>query len=142
LTARVVCSAGTYVRVLAESVGERLGTGAHLAALRRTRAGAFRIGDALGIESLEEMCESGTLTKIILSPDAALSNMPFVHLTGDEARQVRHGAPVPVREAMPEWKGGEDVRMHDEQGRLMAIGIYLVESGQMHPRVVMVAEEK
>ena len=142
LLTRVVCSAGTYVRVLAESVGERLGTGAHLAALRRTRAGAFRIGDALGIESLEEMCKAGTLTKIILSPDAALSNMPFVHLTGDEARRVRHGAPVPVREAVPEWKGGEGVRMHDEQGILVAIGIYLVESGQIHPRVLMVAEEK
>ncbi|HEX8352045.1 MAG TPA: tRNA pseudouridine(55) synthase TruB, partial [Pyrinomonadaceae bacterium] len=44
LRARVVCSAGTYVRALAESLGENLGTGAHLAALRRTRAGEFGLG--------------------------------------------------------------------------------------------------
>src|SRR5437764_1256205 len=46
--ARVVCSAGTYVRALAESLGEHLGAGAHLAALRRTRAGSFQIKDAVG----------------------------------------------------------------------------------------------
>src|SRR5881227_2385002 len=50
--ARVVCSAGTYVRALAESVGERLGTGAHLAALRRTRAGSFQIKDAVAPDEL------------------------------------------------------------------------------------------
>src|SRR5260370_42507652 len=45
LAVRVVCSAGTYVRTLAESVGERHGVGAHLADLRRTRAGQRRIAD-------------------------------------------------------------------------------------------------
>src|SRR5947209_9600985 len=55
--ARVVCSAGTYVRVLGESIGELLGTGAHLSALRRTRAGLFRVGDAVTLEELERLVE-------------------------------------------------------------------------------------
>ncbi|HYY41487.1 MAG TPA: tRNA pseudouridine(55) synthase TruB, partial [Pyrinomonadaceae bacterium] len=59
LRVRVVCSAGTYVRTLAESIGENLGTGAHLSALRRTRAGDFRLVDAVSLERLNEMVEAG-----------------------------------------------------------------------------------
>src|ERR1700754_14163 len=57
--ARVVCSAGTYVRSLAESVGASLGTGAHLAALRRTRAGEFRVERSVTLESLQKFIEEG-----------------------------------------------------------------------------------
>src|SRR5215211_7479020 len=57
LRARVVCSAGTYVRALAESAGENLGTGAHLAALRRTRAGAFGLKQSVALETLEKVSE-------------------------------------------------------------------------------------
>ena len=54
LRARVVCSAGTYIRTLAEDLGKRLGIGAHLAELRRTRAGRFSIENAITLEALEE----------------------------------------------------------------------------------------
>src|SRR5215207_6985551 len=53
--ARVVCSAGTYVRALAESFGENLKTGAHLAALRRTRAGEFGLDRAVTLEELPKL---------------------------------------------------------------------------------------
>src|SRR5215211_681975 len=59
VSARVVCSAGTYVRALAESFGENLGTGAHLAALRRARAGEFGLGRALTLGGLERLAEGG-----------------------------------------------------------------------------------
>ena len=55
LELRVVCSKGTYIRVLAEDIGEALGCGAHLSALRRTASGRFRIEEAIGLEALEEM---------------------------------------------------------------------------------------
>src|ERR671920_178359 len=58
LRARVVCSAGTYVRALAESLGERLKTGAHLAALRRTRAGEFGLERAILLEELPQLVEA------------------------------------------------------------------------------------
>ena len=47
---RIVCSKGTYVRALARDLGEALGSGAHLASLRRTRTGGFRVEDALGVD--------------------------------------------------------------------------------------------
>src|SRR5438270_12659690 len=52
LSISVVCSAGTYIRTLAEAIGDRLGTPAHLASLRRTRAGNFRVEDAISLDEL------------------------------------------------------------------------------------------
>src|ERR1700716_561044 len=54
LKVRVVCSAGTYIRTLAEDFGKQLGVGAHVAELRRTRAGQFKIADALTLDRLNE----------------------------------------------------------------------------------------
>src|SRR3989440_2364366 len=53
LSIRVVCSAGTYIRTLAETIGDRLGTPAHLASLRRTRAGNFCVEDAISLDELK-----------------------------------------------------------------------------------------
>lgn len=141
LAARVVCSAGTYVRVLAESLGARLGVGAHLAALRRTRAGAWTIADAASLDELAELAEAGAATKILRSPDAALSHLPFAHLTADEARRARHGAAVRVA-AAPEWMDGSLVRMRDEEGNLIAVGIYTAADRQLRTRVLLVGAEK
>lgn len=55
ITVRVVCSKGTYIRALARDIGEALGTGAHLTALRRTRVGDFTINDCLGIDAAIEL---------------------------------------------------------------------------------------
>ena len=141
LSVRVICSAGTYIRALAESVGERLGVGAHLSALRRTRAGEFRIENAITVDNLKEMAEANQVVKILLSPEAALSRMPFVHLTDSEARRVRHGAPVWLS-APPQWKDGESVRIRDKDGNLIGIGVYIMSSGQLQPRIMFIDEEK
>ena len=89
LRVRVSCSAGTYVRTLAEAVGERLGVGAHVAELRRTRAGKFRIADALSLAQLQDRTEKEPLTTLLLPPDDALGCMPFVYLSADEAQRAR-----------------------------------------------------
>jgi len=137
LSARVVCSAGTYIRALAESLGESLGTGAHLAALRRTRAGAFGLRESVNIERLKDISEAGATEKILVSPDAALSNMPFVHLTSDETERVRHGAPVQANKFMVEWRDGDLIRMRDAGGDLIAVGVYDAASSQIRPRVML-----
>src|SRR5207237_4344466 len=80
LKVRVVCSAGTYVRVLAEDFGKRLGIGAHLVELRRTRAGQFEIADAITLERLSELTESNSIERALILPDSALSHLPVVQL--------------------------------------------------------------
>lgn len=60
LTLRVVCSKGTYIRALARDIGEKLNSGAHLIALRRTRVGDRRIEDSLSVEQFEELLHNET----------------------------------------------------------------------------------
>jgi tRNA pseudouridine55 synthase len=140
LRLRVVCSAGTYVRALAESLGENLGTGAHLAALRRTRAGAFGLEKALTLEELERAAAAGA-GDFLLPLEAVLPELPAAHLTGDEARRVRHGGAVAAARFGGAWEDGARVRLHDESGRLLAVGVYAAERGVVQPRVMLAVEK-
>ena len=140
LRVRVVCSAGTYVRALAESVGENLGTGAHLAALRRTRAGAFRLEKALTLEALQESAAAGA-ADFLVPLEEALPELPAAHLTGEEARRVAHGAAVGAARFAALWEDGARVRLCDERGRLLAVGVYAAGRGVVQPRVTLAAEK-
>jgi tRNA pseudouridine55 synthase len=92
LELRVVCSKGTYVRVLAEDIGEALGCGAHLSALRRTAAGRFRVDQASTLEALQE---SNALERL-LPLTALVEGMPRAELgCADEAR-LRQGQALKI----------------------------------------------
>ena len=138
LRARVVCSAGTYVRTLAESVGENLGTGAHLAALRRTRAGEFGLGRAATLERLEGLVEEGG--EFLVPVETALPHLPAAHLTAEDARRARHGAAVRARDAEG-LEDGRHVRVYDEGGALVAVGVYDAAAGLVRPRVMLAVEK-
>ncbi|HEV7860593.1 MAG TPA: tRNA pseudouridine(55) synthase TruB [Pyrinomonadaceae bacterium] len=142
LNLRVVCSAGTYIRVLAEEIGERLGTRAHLAALRRTRAGSFKIASAVTLDQLEERSLNGEWASFLISPAMALPELPSLHLTGEEARCARHGVGVRVgRAASASWREGEQVRMLSEGAALIAVGVYDTGLQTLRPRIVIQTEE-
>ncbi len=132
---RVVCSAGTYVRVLAEDLGKRLSVGAHLAELRRTRVGEFSVRNAVTLEQLKTSFGEEALGTILLRPSAALSRLPFVHLSGEDVRRARHGMEVKVGETA--WSDGEKVKMCDDKGQLIAIGDYDATTKRLHPSVVL-----
>ncbi|MEP6635290.1 MAG: tRNA pseudouridine(55) synthase TruB [Acidobacteriota bacterium] len=138
LRVRVVCSAGTYVRTLAEALGERLGVGAHLAELRRTRAGDFGIGGASSLEQLQERLDHETLATVILPPDTALQRMPFVSLNSEETQRTRQGVALRLQ-AEPAGISieGQNIRMRDEAGELIAIGNYDRSAQLIKPRVVL-----
>jgi tRNA pseudouridine55 synthase len=138
LDVRVVCSAGTYVRTLAEDFGKRLGVGAHLAALRRTRAGEFRIKDALTLDRLRELVESESIAQALVSPDATVAHLAFKQLNADDARRTLHGIALQVVGAeAADWSNGQPVRLRDGEGRLIAVGTYDEKSGTVHPGVVI-----
>ena len=138
---RVVCSAGTYIRVLAESIGERLGTGAHLASLRRTRAGAFHIKQAIDLDGLTEMIKANpaSVLRLLLSPDAGLVHLPSVNLTAAEACRAQHGMAIQVDQAV-RWESNQQVRLHDEYGSLIGVGVYSAASNRLQPRVLLMVD--
>ncbi len=86
----VVCSKGTYIRTLAEAIGEALGCGAHLAALRRTGSGALRIEDAITLEELAALDESERDARL-LPLDVLLADWTMLRLAADEAGRFLTG---------------------------------------------------
>jgi len=107
-TMTVKCSQGTYVRTLAQDMGDALGCGAHLAALRRLAVGAFRVEEALELAALAELGREELEPRII--PLAhCLSGMRPVEVGLDEARRLRQGQLL-VR-PVEDLQDGEQVRV-------------------------------
>jgi tRNA pseudouridine55 synthase len=116
---RVVCSGGTYVRVLAADVGAAVATGAHLTALRRTAIGPYRSEDAVTPEAVREP----------LPIDAAVGHLPRLDLDADEAAAASHGRPLgPAGISGPYGVFGPN-------GRL--IGVYEDEGPRARPHVIL-----
>ena len=138
LAVHVVCSAGTYIRALAESLGERLNVGAHLAELRRIRAGAFPVSEALTLESVKAAADDESIATVLLPPREALRHMPFTSVSASDARRIRQGRTIPLAEhsgGIP--AEGGDVAIRDEAGELVAVGYYHSPSQSLKPRVVI-----
>ncbi|MGA7984298.1 MAG: tRNA pseudouridine(55) synthase TruB [Burkholderiales bacterium] len=99
LTLRVRCSKGTYVRSLAEDIGRVLGTGAHLAALRRTSAGGLSLDGATTLDALAEMTEEER-NRRLLPLDALLGNLPRLDCGAEQEVRLRKGQAIQVGQGL------------------------------------------
>lgn len=90
-TLSVTCSAGTYIRSLADDIGKKLGCGAALCALRRTAANGFTLDDCISLGTLEEMRDAGTAESRILPVDRCLSAYPAITVTAPQAVRFQNG---------------------------------------------------
>ena len=95
----VVCSKGTYIRVLSEDIGKALGCGATVAALRRTRVGRFSVDDAMALDALGAMGAPERMQRI-LRVDALLAGMPCLELDAEQAQRMVRGQPVTCSDAL------------------------------------------
>lgn len=95
LRIRVECSAGTYIRSLANDLGETLSTGAHLSALRRLRAGPFGLEDAVTLDELEVAMGRGEWQRWVRPASEALPDLPIVKLEEPELERIRNGLRIP-----------------------------------------------
>ena len=93
----VSCTKGTYIRSLVEDIGEALGCGAHVSALRRTMASGFTLADAQEVPEMEAMRERDeSLDGLLVAPDAALSMFPEAKLSGPLLVSILNGQPVRI----------------------------------------------
>ena len=132
---RVLCSAGTYIRVLAEDIGKKLNIGAHLAELQRTKAGKFGIEKSVTLEELEEIVAENRLAEVSISPNEAVSHLLEIKLSDDEAAKIKNG--VKLKFVSGESKNGEILRL-TEDGNLLAIGFYDEAEKIIRPKLVLV----
>ncbi|WP_428603805.1 tRNA pseudouridine(55) synthase TruB [Sedimenticola sp.] len=128
----VHCSKGTYIRTLAEDIGEALGCGAHVVCLRRTQVGPFSGENMLDMEALQAAAEQGgrdALDALLLPVDAALTSWPAVHLNSDSSFYLRQGQAVLVPKAPTEGR----VRLYDDQENFIGVGEVL-DDGRVAPK--------
>jgi tRNA pseudouridine55 synthase len=136
---RVVCSRGTYVRTLADDMGEVLGCGGALKELRRITSGPFNISTSVSLERLEKTAQLCTLEALIVSPYAALSHMPDIPLKDSGLNHVRFGRSPGWRDTeepvLAECGDGKLVRL-TQNGTLIAIA-ECIQCADNTPRITL-----
>ena len=118
----VRCSKGTYIRTLAQDIGDALGFGAYITSLDRTEVSPFDCSKMYTIEELEAMVQQqpdeSTLDSTLLSLDTAISNYPQIILDSEETTRVRNGLKV-ARRDIP---NSPLIRLYHESGEFIGIG--------------------
>lgn len=137
---RLSCSSGTYARGLAHDLGAALGVGGHLAELRRTRIGGFRVEDALPLTRLEEKVQAEEPLGSAWVPFDQIP-LPFGEVTADpqQEHRISHGQTVLVRELAGEE--GDWVKLVNRRRELIAVGTVIERIGAagvgiVQPKVV------
>ena len=133
----VHCSKGTYVRTLAEDIGEALGCGAHVVALRRTGVGPYTGMDMISMEQVQEAALEGNeaLDALLLPVDTALADWPAVELNADSSYYLKMGQPVVVPKAPTEgW-----VRLYEEPDRFLGVGV-VQDDGRIAPKRLLIGK--
>lgn len=134
----VSCGPGTYVRAIANDLGQELGCGAHLAGLRREESGPFRIESAFTPESFDSK-EPSERASCLISPDKALE-ISSIALPDDKVRQIRNGSRIyePLSFVAP-VRPGQRFMAEDLKGGLVGL-LELRPDKNLHPLRVFPAD--
>lgn len=124
LTLDVHCSKGTYIRTLAQDIGEALGCGAHLIDLRRTEVAPFGEHSIYTLETLTEIASTGSLEETLLPIDSAIPHWPSLDLSDEQAENLCMGRRV-THDNIPD---SDSIRLYRSNGSFLGIG-QLHESG-------------
>jgi tRNA pseudouridine55 synthase len=135
LELEVACSKGTYIRSLAHDLGEVLGCGAHVTALRRLGMGGFHVDQAVSLETFRGLDE-GRQWALLIPADHALGHLPAINLTESAAFYLCQGQVVTARHD----HGPGIVRLYDGRGRFLGLGEVLVDRRVAPKRLVNPAE--
>ena len=132
----ITCSKGTYIRTIADDLGQALGCGANIIELRRTEAGVFREEDCKDLEALSDLKVQGCLEFIdeqLIPMDQAIAELPEVNLPSVTASHLKNGQAVIVRHLPEEGL----VRLYEEE-QFIGIGC-IDDDGKVAPRRLIVS---
>ncbi len=140
VTLEIECSKGTYIRSLANDLGESLGCGAYLKSLIRTCYGIFAIEEAISLEQLEEAGKRGDWPKLLHPTDSVLQDM--CQITVDEGGEaaIKTGSPLNKSEDANDNQGANQkyCRAYNRDGRFLAILTRDKDSGNWQPKKVFI----
>ena len=136
LELEIACSKGTYIRTIADDLGQLLGCGAHIIALRRTQAGVFTEQDCVSVETLRAEKEASGFDQLdqhLIPMDEAVAHLPEVILPGITASHIKNGQAVLVRHLPEEGL----VRLYEEE-QFIGIGC-IDDDGMVAPKRLIVS---
>jgi tRNA pseudouridine55 synthase len=128
----VRCSPGTYIRTLAHDLGEALGCGAHLSALRRIESGGFTLSDAVTLDDATEAANAGNLESALVPMRRALKGATEAEISEAQCEEIRRGR------ALPTDLTGERIALIDPSGELIALA--RAEDSLLKPYKVFIVE--
>ena len=117
VTIDVDCSKGTYIRTLCEDIGTKLGVGAYMNTLVRTKSGIFNIKDAMSTKEIESLAKQGKLTDSIKSVDSVFGNLDSIYLNEKQTKSVLNG----IRMSYNGRAEGECLRVYGYDGEFLCI---------------------
>lgn len=133
----VECSKGTYIRALCADIGERLGCGAAMESLKRTRVGAFRIEDAVTLSQVERLMESGECEKYIMPSDRVFMEYAGAVVKPEAERALLNGNKLFIAQLDLEEKkffqDGELLRVYNEKREFQAVYLFVKNEGCFKP---------
>lgn len=129
---RVACSAGTYIRTLAEDIGRAVETGAHLAELRRSRAGKFELAGSVTIDELQHADDPASY---LIPMEESVSHIPSVVLNADRAAKTLNGLSTRLFDL--EFNSGQAIQILNEDNEIIAIGFYNDAEKAVQPKIVL-----
>lgn len=136
LAVRISCGSGTYVRSLARDIGAAIGCGAHLASLRRTRVGAFDVGEATTLEELQAARDRADNGFPLRQLDEGVMEYDAVILGGDRAQGLANGVPARVASSTGAWHPSERARLYSLRGEFHGV-VCVEEDGLVRPLKMM-----
>jgi len=134
LKLKISCSKGTYMRSLANDLGEHIGCRAYLKDLERTSYGPFKIVDAISVDELHKAADEGRIEQLLHPLDLALTGIDKIYLDTEQAGSLEKGLDIPLHIQGDCSKGR--CCAYTTKGRLLAVMKFVTESGLWHPQKV------
>ena len=135
VTIRVLCSKGTYIRTLCHDIGQKLGCGAAMQSLLRTRVERFTLADARRLDEIKEFWEKDEIVRILLPVDAMFETLPAITVMPFSLTALQNGNPLYLRQIKGKsgWMDGEWARVYDEAGKFYGIYAFFAMKGRFQP---------
>ena len=117
----VACSKGTYIRTLCGDIGEKLGCGACMTALRRTEAAGFSLSESITLEQASQLAQEGSLQEKILPVEQVFRTLPAVNLSEKQSKMYRNGVRLDCARVQGHPQQGTDLRVFGHDGTFLGV---------------------
>ena len=130
---KINCSKGTYIRSIANDIGEKLGCGAVLTSLVRTKAGPYNLEQALTLEKVEEICDQNKISDYIIPISEILKDLARIVVEEGCEKRIKNGMELKRENltSVGNFKSGETVKVMNSNGEVLALGKFLVSSAEL-----------